>query len=236
MSGAVIETSAGGAVASKSHTVGLLLAILAVSLWASMRSPIAEWPTTFASSHARLVAYVNIPLLPMLWIVYIWAGVRRATSIRSLIDEKHWTAGRWLRYFALGIGGWIMWLAIGAAFGAVLRPTPEQLRGLQAMLPHGAFERAVWVVCAPAAGICEELVYRGYLLRQFRALTDSAVAAVALQALAYGLAHLILPFPMLVPIAVLGLFLGSLTVWQKSLIPGMILHAGVALFAVAGAR
>ncbi|MGZ5492940.1 MAG: hypothetical protein ACXW3E_05405, partial [Thermoanaerobaculia bacterium] len=118
MSGAVIETSAGGAVASKSHTVGLLLAILAVSLWASMRSPIAEWPTTFASSHARLVAYVNIPLLPMLWIVYIWAGVRRATSIRSLIDEKHWTAGRWLRYFALGIGGWIMWLAIGAALGA----------------------------------------------------------------------------------------------------------------------
>jgi membrane protease YdiL (CAAX protease family) len=231
----VIDTSAGRAVASKSHTVGLLLAILAVSLWSSIRNPTVEWPSTMASSHARLLAYVEMLVLQMLWIAYIWVGVRRATSIRALVDEKNWTTRLWLRYAGVGIGGLIVWLAVGAALGAVLRPSPEELRGLQTMLPHGAFERMVWVVCAPGAGICEELVYRGYLLRQFRAITDSTVGALALQALAYGLAHLILPLPMLVPVAVLGLFLGLLAVWQKSLVPGMILHAGVGLLAVAGA-
>ena len=222
--------------APKVHTIGLLLAILAVSLWASIRSPITEWPTSLASSHARVVTYMKMPLLPILWITYIWAGIRRSTSIRSLIDENEWTPARWLRYVALGITGLVVWLAFGAALGTMLRPAPEDLRGLQALLPHTQFERWIWIACAPASGICEELVYRGYLLRQFTVFTHSSVAALVLQALVYALAHLLLPFAMLVPIAVLGLFLGLLTLWQKSLIPGMILHAGVGLFAVIGAR
>jgi hypothetical protein len=103
------------------------------------------------------------------------------------------------------------------------------------MLPHAPFERVLWVGFALTAGLCEELVYRGYLLKQFKALTDSTLAAIVLQALVYGLAHLVLPAQVGVSVGLLGVLLGVLAVWQRSLVPSMILHVGVGLAAMAGA-
>ena len=114
----------------------------------------------------------------------------------------------------------------------MLRPSVEALHGLQAMLPQSPVERTLWVAFAATAGICEEVVYRGYLLRQFRALTSSTFAALVLQAICYSLAHLTLPMQMLAGVMVLGLLLGGIAVWQKSLVPGMILHVGVGLVAL----
>ncbi len=100
------------------------------------------------------------------------------------------------------------------------------------MLPKAPVERVLWAGFALSAGICEEVVYRGYLLRQFRALTGSTLAAFVLQALCYSVVHLVLPIQMLVGVGVLGLLLGGLAVWQKSLVPGMVLHVGVGLAAL----
>jgi membrane protease YdiL (CAAX protease family) len=100
------------------------------------------------------------------------------------------------------------------------------------MLPQVPLERALWVGFALSAAICEEMVYRGYLFRQFRVLTGSTLAAVLLQAAAYGSAHLVLPIGMVLSVALLGVLLGALAVWQKSLIPGMILHTGTGLLAI----
>lgn len=224
-----------GIVASKSHTAGLVFLILALSLWAAAHSAITEWPTTFSTAHARLLTYVQLPLLPALWVAYIWAGVRRRMPLASLIVERGATRRRWLRYAAVGLGALVLWVVVSGALSAALRPTPDQLRGLQAMLPHSAVERWVWLAFAPTAGVFEEIVYRGYLLRQLRALTHSPSAALVLQALTYAGAHLVLPASMLAPIALLGLYLGLLTVWQRSLIPAMLVHAGVAVVAIAGA-
>ena len=94
----------------------------------------------------------------------------------------------------------------------------------------------MWAVCASGASLCEEVVYRGYLLRQFRAATGTLAAAIPLQALVYVLAHLVLPLQMLLPIGVLGLFLGAIAAWQRSLVPGMIVHSGIAPLALSGAR
>ena len=38
---------------------------------------------------------------------------------------------------------------------------------------------------------------------------------------------------MIASVALLGLYLGALAVWQKSLVPGMIAHVGIGLAAVA---
>lgn len=219
--------------APKSHLIVLLLAIVGVSFWNSMHSPLAKWAALFTSSHDRIVAYLNMPLLPLIWIVFIWIGMRKTSPMRSLLDANRLTGSRWLRLIGLGIAGLIVWIALSAALSMVLRPTPEQLRGLQAMLPHTAFERTVWLLCAPLAGILEELVYRGYVMQQFKAWSGSGIVAVVFQAIAYALAHLMLPPAMLIPIALLGVYLALLAVWQKSLIPPMIVHAGVGVFAFA---
>jgi membrane protease YdiL (CAAX protease family) len=102
------------------------------------------------------------------------------------------------------------------------------------MLPRTALEIAAWVAFALSAGLCEEVVYRGYLFSQCLAGTRSSLAAVVIQAAVYALAHLALPMEMIIPIFLLGLLLGGLAMWQKSLLPGMMLHGGVGLLAVLG--
>lgn len=221
-------------VASTRHTLGLLLALLAVSIWGAFRSPLTEWPNTLSQPHARVVLYAQILVLQWLWAGYVWIGIRRSgTSLRALVDDSTWTGLRWLRYLGIGIAAWVAWMVIGSALGTILRPDAEQLRGLQAMFPKTPLERVLWVGFALTAGLCEELVYRGYLLKQFRAVTGSTFAAIVLQAFVYGLAHLVLPAQMVVSVGLLGVLLGVLAVWQRSLVPGMILHVGVGLAAIA---
>ena len=135
-------------------------------------------------------------------------------------------------YLAIGFAGWVAYLAMGAGLSKILLPSLEALRGLAAMLPHSPAERALWVAFAGTAGVCEEIVYRGYLMRQFQALTANTSIAVVLQALCHALVHLVLPLQMLAGILILGLLLGGLAVWQKSLVPGMIVHVGVGLAAL----
>lgn len=219
-----------GAVASVRHTIGLLLALLVIMAWGAIHSPISEWPTALAVPQARILLYLRIVAVQCLWVGYVWLGMRHSTiSMRTLIDGSSWSGPRWLRYLGIGIAGWITYLALGAGLSKVFHPSLEALRGLQAMLPHSTVERAMWAAFAVTAGVCEEVVYRGYLLRQFQAWTGSTFAALVLQALCYSLVHVILPLQMLAGVIVLGLLLGGLAVWQKSLVPGMILHVGVGL-------
>jgi CAAX protease family protein len=228
-----IDTPPEGAVASTHHAVGFLLAILVLAIWGAIHSPINEWPKTLAGQNARLLLYLRILAFQFLSVGYVWLGMRHsAISMGALIDDSGATGLRRLRYLAIGVAGWALYLAVGAGLSRILHPSPEALRGLQAMLPKVPVERALWAAFAVTAGICEEVVYRGYLLRQFRALTGSTLAALILQALCYSVIHLVLPIQILVGVAVLGLLLGGLAVWQKSLVPGMILHVGVALAAL----
>lgn len=207
--------------------------MLAIAILGAIQSPISEWPTTLARPHARVLLYVRILVLQWLWVGYVRFGMRHsATSMRTLVDDSRWTLLHWLRYLAIGFAGWVAYLAIGAGLSKMLHPSAEALRGLAAMLPHSPAERTLWAAFAVSAGVCEEIVYRGYLMRQFQALTGNRFVAVVLQALCYGLVHLAFPVQMLVGVLALGLLLGGIAVWQKSLVPGMILHVAVGLVAI----
>ncbi len=81
----------------------------------------------------------------------------------------------------------------------------------------------VWLGLAATGGFCEELVFRGYLTRQFSAWTGSRVFAVVLQGMAFGLAHGFYHKIMFV-VMVQGWLLGLLAYWRKSLRPGMLAH------------
>ena len=104
------------------------------------------------------------------------------------------------------------------------------------MLPQDSEEHLLWIVFVLSAAICEEIVYRGYLLKQVRAFTGSSTAAVVVQAAIYGGAHLVLPVEMAVSVCLLGLLLGAISVWQKSLVPAMIVHAATGLMAIVASR
>ena len=221
------------AVATVRHTVILLLFLFFIAVREIVQGTVARWPTTLTSSHERIMFYLKVIVLQLALSVYVWIGLRRSgNSMWNIVDASPLSWRRWLRYFVIGAAGWLVYSVVGAPLSKLFVPVPEDLRGLQAMLPHSPVERALWAAFAVCVGICEELIYRGYLLQQFRSWTRSSAAAVVLQALCYSLVHLALPPQMLVGVLLLGTLLGGIAVWQRSLLPGMILHVGVGLAAL----
>ena len=84
---------------------------------------------------------------------------------------------------------------------------------------------AVWIAVSLTAGFCEEAVFRGYLQKQFHALTGSAAVAVLAQAVLFGLAHGYQGVKNVIVITVLGLLYGLLALGRGNLRPGMLAHA-----------
>jgi hypothetical protein len=93
------------------------------------------------------------------------------------------------------------------------------------MLPQRGIELTFWIALSVTAGICEETVFRGYLQRQFMALTKSAPAGILLSAATFGAAHAYQGFRMVILIALYGAMFGILAYWRGSVRPGMIAHA-----------
>lgn len=226
-------------VAAPLHTALLVVAMVIVAVKAVLSRDIEEWPRTLAEPGTRALLYVRIVALQLLWTGYVWLGVRRhGGGLRKLVDDAPWTITRWLRYTAIGVAGLLFWLAFQAGLGSILKPSRVQLDGVAAMLPHTSVERLLWVGVALGGGILEEVVYRGYVMRQCRAVGGHWPVAVLLQAALYSSGHLALPPEMVVAVGLLGVLLGLIALWQKSLVPGMILHSGLGLMALltSGAR
>ncbi|WP_203648509.1 CPBP family intramembrane glutamic endopeptidase [Secundilactobacillus yichangensis] len=86
-------------------------------------------------------------------------------------------------------------------------------------------------------GICEETVFRGYLLNRLRKIVDSEQTALLIQAVLFALIHLpryLTTYPplsfltilgQLVTVAILGYLFGWLFLKSRSLWPGIIVHS-----------
>lgn len=107
------------------------------------------------------------------------------------------------------------------------RALAVQLRPVAALLPRTATERRWFALLAVTAGICEELLYRGFGLAALRwAAPDlSTTTLVVVTGAAFGLAHLYQGLPGVVLTGVLGAYLAWITISIGSLIPVMVLHA-----------
>jgi membrane protease YdiL (CAAX protease family) len=78
-------------------------------------------------------------------------------------------------------------------------------------------------VCV-TAGYCEEMIFRGYLQRQFLAMSGSVTVAVVGQALFFGIGHVYQGWKQVAIIVVLGVLYGALAAWRKDLRANIIAH------------
>jgi len=115
-----------------------------------------------------------------------------------------------------------VFVMLGAIFGGH-GAAPD--RAVQFLFPHGGVEIALWISLSVTAGICEEALFRGYLQRQFMALTKNAPLGILLSAVMFGLSHAYQGLGHAMQIGVLGAMSGILAYWRKSVRPGMIAHA-----------
>lgn len=202
------------------HTV-VLVCILAGFSFASARS---RNLTPVSSRHGRYAGYVQVMLLEWLMVGFVWYGIRRrGLGLRDLVGGKWNGIGAVVRDVAIAIGFLLVSGGILNGMAHLLKAVPNQ--AIRNLLPRDETEIALFLALAATAGFCEEIIFRGYMQRQFTAVTRSATGGILVQALAFGAGHGYQGWKYMVMIAVFGILFGLLAEWRRSLLPGMMAHA-----------
>jgi membrane protease YdiL (CAAX protease family) len=202
------------------HTI-LVLAPIAIASVASAFEhglPNANLPGV---SH-RLSGYFTVIVQEWFGVFLVWLALRRHGLALGSLVSGHWQPPRaFFRDLGLAIGFMIVVVPLVGVLAYYLGASTN---GAVADIPPKAlFELPVFLGLTASASFAEELIFRGYLIRQFSAWTGSGAIAIILQGIAFGLAHGFYGKAMLA-IMLQGWLLGLLACWRKSLRPGMLAH------------
>ena len=203
----------------------------------------------------RMQTYVLTASTELGMLVWIWFGLRlRKVPFRSLFGSVSGNVRSIAADMGLAIVFWIGSLFTLATIGvfwtfieAVMKhrplltpgkplpadPTQQQtLHTLTQLAPANAHEVAAWIGLCMIAGLAEEVVFRGYLHRQFTAWARGAVVVgVVFSSLCFGAAHGYQGARNMVLLSVFGVLFSVLAVLRRSLRPGIFAHAWHDLFA-----
>lgn len=185
----------GGGASSALHAALVVFLVVAIPLWDRHETRRLRAEPTSAN---RVRAYA----MTIGWLVAASALLVATTPLRSLLrPPSSPTATAILSsplalpiLIGLGIGllGGVLAPLVLARAGATSRSGQhEQWRRYAFFLPHGPRERAWFAGVAVAAGVCEEIVYRGFLLRWLMEgpFPLELVPAVLVAAAIFGLGH-----------------------------------------------
>jgi len=181
------------------------------------------------STHARVQEYRATILV--LWVLALLAGFAWIYSGRPAAD--------------LGLGhpaGWRFWTGlavVAAAVAGVVHQGREVMRNSAAraqvrgqmsrfgeLLPHNRSEFALFVVLAVTAGLCEEILYRGFLI-WYASQFAGTVAAVGIAALVFGFGHAYQGWRGAAQTFVLGVAFALLYLYTQSLWIPMACHIAI---------
>lgn len=203
------------------HTILVLAVLAAGAFWGKFLAD----QLSAAANPSRVRFYLLTLLYEWLLFLVVVVGVRRSGASVLLVLGDHWHSARQVfRDIGIAAAFWIVSAALLLLFGWLLRIAALG-RNMDFMLPRRAAEITLWIALSVTAGICEETVFRGYLQRQFMALTKSAPAGILLAAAAFGAAHAYQGVRMVILIALYGVLFGILAHWRSTVRPGMIAHA-----------
>jgi uncharacterized protein len=171
----------------------------------------------------RISLYRRTILSEWLELGLVLGGVwLHGSSLLTVLGERWRSARQFFNDVGLGLLFLVASITVTSVLGGHHQAGD---RATQFLLPQSNSERALWIVLAVSAGICEEAIFRGYLQRQFMALTRSVPGGIALSAVAFGAAHAYQGAGKAAVIALLGVMGGMLAQWRRSTRPGMIGHA-----------
>ena len=209
------------------HLIAIFL-IVAVPIWDHFETKRLK---TSSDPRVKIQAYQKT--VGWLWagsvVACIVMGLHTVLTIHRDSGEASWLPGSG---FVIGF--------MGAALVALFLPIfllmrseatrariAKSLEKLNFILPRTAEERRWFVLVAITAGVCEEILYRGFLIHYFRDLPVSIglIGALILSSCVFGLAHLYQGVVGIVQTTILGAIFGLIFIVTGRLLLPMVLHA-----------
>jgi CAAX protease family protein len=215
---AASPTDSGKPIASWAHTLIVLAVLGTYAYFGKLR---ADHLRT-AENVDRVRMYLRTMGFEWLMLGFVLVGLwMRKVPFRAVLGERWRSATAFA--IDLGLGVLLLFCSILMA-GVFAHGHAGSDQAVRFLLPSTPAEKGLWVLLCLTAGICEEAIYRGYLQRQFSVWSRNATFGIIVQALVFGASHAYQGFLKTIPIALLGLLLGILTQWRKTVRPGMIEH------------
>jgi len=205
--------------ASRRHTFRLVAIVCAIAFIGILQSRQPAQPP----AASRIPLYLSVVAVQILFVWFINKGIRsRGHSLLTLLGD------RWRKPSSFAVDA-----TLAIAFVLLLRGCTLLLHhalGQSAakasfLLPHGLLESLIWTAVAILSGVCEEIVYRGYLQRQLWSLIRSLPLAILLQAIIFAAAHIYQGWRPALITGVYGLSFGLLAAWRRSIVPGVFAHS-----------
>jgi membrane protease YdiL (CAAX protease family) len=161
-----------------------------------------------------------------LWVYFVFKGMKEYDQ--SILQFFGWESLSLRELFRDLMVGFLAFVTIYACATGVhmLLPSPAINNPLLAATPHGIAGAVVWVSLSISAGICEEIVFRGYLQRQLASMTGNVGIAIVVQAIVFGVGHAYEGITSVLAIILHGLVLGIVAKWRGNIRAGIVEHAG----------
>ncbi|MGD2111151.1 MAG: ABC transporter permease subunit/CPBP intramembrane protease [Phycisphaerae bacterium] len=201
-------------------TLGLLFVALLFPVWFFVQSAFSPGPDEDASG----LLYVSGCMMPVLFVVcpvavmaYWKVDVQTALAIR-MPNARHLLVG-----VLLGLSAWVPAHELNVLQQLMLgtpKAIVESARIMQETLTALPFSSVI-VLIALVPALCEELLFRGFLLSSLSTSARKWTAIIA-SALIFGVFHFFV-FKLLVTTA-LGILLAYLCWQSRSIIPGIVAH------------
>jgi len=188
-----------------------------------MRDDPAEW--------RRLRFYRST--VALLWLLAVLAFA--ATGL-GILQVPHGAQARWI--FGGPVRFWVVaalaatYFGLGLAPGAVCLAKPAKraaytraMKSLSFLLPGSQRERAWFALVSVSAGVCEELIFRGFLLGLLRSeLAMGLTLAWVVSSVIFGINHLYQGKAGVMRSTVAGAALGLMAILSGGLVLPMLLH------------
>jgi uncharacterized protein len=207
------------AVAPAWHTVVVIAVLFGISLFGALKGNMPG-----VAAHSRVPGYCVVMLFEWALVAFIAYALKRRGMRMSELVAGRWEGAAQIRR-DIGIAvAFVLVCGVGllAGLGYLLKAAPNA--AIRNLFPRGPLEITFYLMLTATAGFCEEVIFRGYLQRQFSALTKSVVGGIVLQGIVFGASHGYQGWKFMVMISVYGITFGLLAVWRRSLRPGIIAH------------
>jgi membrane protease YdiL (CAAX protease family) len=191
--------------------------------WPRFRAAIAS-----GAGSARIKGYRRVSIGQWLFAaaaLAMWSADGRSMSALGLVPPTGWRLGA-----SFGVAIAILALA-ALQLRSVAAATPEQRQALGArlgrvgeILPRTRADHRWFMVLSLTAGVCEELLYRGFLIWVLRASMGLPAAAV-LGVILFGAGHAYQGTSGLIKATAAGAVMTLIVLGTGWLIPAMIVHA-----------